>query len=138
MSEQRVGKAISDDTLQELTEEFDTSVDSDFDRAMLAALLELAARRRVADERADGDAYPPHVRSREYWDEKRDKEIEQLTRALVQQEGVLKECEALLREAVRESGIDCDFEARFEAYWKKSAALSDWRTRDLALPEVTV
>jgi hypothetical protein len=60
-------------------------------------------------------------------------DVEHLTAALVQQEGVLNECEDLLKEALDENGVDVGFENRLEAYWESSAALADWRTRDLAL-----
>jgi hypothetical protein len=60
-------------------------------------------------------------------------DVEHLTSALVQQEGVLNECEGLLRQALDEGGVNAGFEDRLKAYWIKSAALSDWRTRDLAL-----
>jgi len=60
-------------------------------------------------------------------------DIEHLTLALVQQEGVLNECEALLRQALDEGGVNTDFAQRLYDYWKKSSALTDWRTRDMLI-----
>lgn len=44
-------------------------------------------------------------------------------RKLVEQELVLNECEALLREALDEAGFNVGIEKRLERYWAKSAAL---------------
>lgn len=60
-------------------------------------------------------------------------DVDHLMLALVQQENVLTECEQLLREALNDQGVNFGFEARLQEHWMKSAALADWRSRDLLL-----
>lgn len=60
-------------------------------------------------------------------------DIRFLSQCLVDQEQVLDACEGLLREALADSGVECDFETRLERYWESSKALGDWRSRELRL-----
>lgn len=51
-------------------------------------------------------------------------DADHLMQALVKQEGVLNACEALLREAINDEGVNAGFDERLAAYWKRSAALA--------------
>lgn len=62
-------------------------------------------------------------------------DVDHLMRALVQQECVLNECEALLKQMLDDDGVDVGFDERLAAYWVSSKALSDWRSRDCQLKQ---
>lgn len=62
-------------------------------------------------------------------------DVRYLAQCLVDQENVLEACEALLKEALADDGVDCGYEHRLATYWDKSKALGDWRSRELRLSQ---